>query len=160
MCQGLQHDGLQVGRRRTRQARWRRGLFTGDPPHQFQASSKCDVDNDGTGEFGLFRELSGATPVRTAADGTFTGGTVLNPPVLSGAFRTMTNALGEVSRSGYLYKLYVPGAGGDAVDVHFQRVGAVFQLVVKRMCFERKFSRFSNGYEPGVQFRHKRRGKR
>src|SRR2546425_4615992 len=58
---------------------------------QFQASAKADVDNDGTGEFGLFRELSAAIGVRTvAAAGTV--GAVLNPPVLSGAFRTFNAA--------------------------------------------------------------------
>jgi prepilin-type N-terminal cleavage/methylation domain-containing protein len=82
---------------------------------QFQASAKADVDNDGTGEFGLFRELSGASAVRTAADGTQTNGTVLNPPVLSGAFRTF-NANSEVSRSGYLFKIFLPGALGVGVE--------------------------------------------
>ena len=80
---------------------------------QFQTSAKADVDSDGTGEFGMFRELSGAQAVRTAADGT--GGTsVLNPPVLSGAFRTM-NAKFEVSRSGYLFKMFLVGTAGIAV---------------------------------------------
>ena len=81
---------------------------------QFQASAKADVDSDGTGEFGMFRELSGASAVRTAAAGTTTGGSALNPPVLSGAFRTM-NANNEVSRSGYLFKVMLPGAAGIAV---------------------------------------------
>src|SRR5882672_3259129 len=75
---------------------------------QFQASAKCDVDNDGSGEFGMFRELSGAIGVRNAANGT-PGPTVLNPPVLSGAFRTF-NAGNEVSRSGYLFHMILPGA--------------------------------------------------
>ena len=44
---------------------------------QFQVSAKCDVDNDGTGEFGMFQEVSGAIAVRTATDGTSTGGSVL-----------------------------------------------------------------------------------
>ena len=81
---------------------------------QFQAGAKADCDNDGTGEFGMFRELSGATAVRTSADGSQTGGSTLNPAVLSGAFRTMnTNA--EVSRSGYLFKVFLPGTAGAAV---------------------------------------------
>ena len=80
---------------------------------QFQASAKCDVDNDGSGEFGLFREMSGAVGVRTvAAAGTV--GNVLNPPVLSGAFRTF-NAGSEVSRSGYLFHMVLPGAAGIGV---------------------------------------------
>jgi prepilin-type N-terminal cleavage/methylation domain-containing protein len=81
---------------------------------QFQAGAKSDVDVDGTGEFGMFRELSGGSAVRTAAAGTNTGGSVLNPPVLSGAFRTM-NANNEVSRSGYLFKMVLPGTAGVAV---------------------------------------------
>jgi prepilin-type N-terminal cleavage/methylation domain-containing protein len=80
---------------------------------QFQASAKADVDNDGSGEFGFFRELSGAIGVRTANDGS-TLGAVLNPPVLSGAFRTF-NTGNEVSRSGYLFHMILPGAAGIGV---------------------------------------------
>src|ERR1043166_305074 len=54
---------------------------------QFQASAKCDVDNDGSGEVRRFRALSGAGAVRNLATGA-PGASVLNPPVLSGAFRT------------------------------------------------------------------------
>src|SRR5437762_644597 len=72
----------------------------GSAESQFQASAKADVDADGTGEFGLFRELSGAAGVRANAAGTSLGA-VLSPPVLSGAFRTFST-FGEVSRSGYL----------------------------------------------------------
>jgi len=77
---------------------------------QFQASSKADVDNDGTGEFGMFRELSAGVNVRGAADGTG-GSATLNPSVLSGSFRTL-NANAEVSRSGYLFKMFLPATGG------------------------------------------------
>ena len=77
---------------------------------QFQASAKADVDGDGTGEFGYFRELSGAIGVRTNATGGAVGNT-LNPPVLSGAFRTF-NATSEVSRSGYLFKMFLPAGSG------------------------------------------------
>jgi prepilin-type N-terminal cleavage/methylation domain-containing protein len=80
---------------------------------QFQAGAKADVDNDGTGEFGMFRELSGGGGIRTAADASTLGST-LSPPVLSGAFRTL-NANGEVSRSGYLFRMYLPGTAGAAV---------------------------------------------
>ena len=82
---------------------------------QFQATAKADIDNDGVGEFGVFQELSGAVAVRTAADGTNTGGSVLAPAILSGAFRTL-NANAEVSRSGYLFKLFLPGASGVAQE--------------------------------------------
>ena len=65
---------------------------------QFQSSAKADVDNDGTGEFGMFRELSGDQGVRTDADGATTG-TRLNPPVLSGSFRSIS-ALGVTPPQG------------------------------------------------------------
>ena len=80
---------------------------------QFQASSKADVDTDGSGEFGMFRELSGAIGVRTVALAGTVGNT-LNPPVLSGAFRTF-NTNHEVSRSGYLFHMILPGAAGVGV---------------------------------------------
>ena len=70
---------------------------------QFQQSAKADTDNDGTGEYGGFLEMSGGGAGRMAA--------VLNPPVLSGAFRVL-NAAGQVSRSGYFFRLYLPGAAG------------------------------------------------
>ena len=70
---------------------------------QFQQSAKADTDNDGTGEYGGFVELSGGGVGRMAA--------TLNPPVLSGAFRVL-NAQGLVSRSGYFFKMFLPAAGG------------------------------------------------
>jgi prepilin-type N-terminal cleavage/methylation domain-containing protein len=86
---------------------------------QFQAGARADVDSDGTGEFGMLRELSGAAAVRPITGGTSStgaGGTaVLNPPVLSGAFRTL-NASGEVTRSGYFFKVFLPGIAGLAVS--------------------------------------------
>jgi len=73
---------------------------------QFQQSAKTDTDNDGTGEYGGFLEMSGGGVGRL--------GSVLSPPVLSGAFRVL-NVAGEVSRSGYFFRPYLPDAGGDVV---------------------------------------------
>ena len=73
---------------------------------QFQQSAKADTDADGTGEYGGFLEMSGGGAGRMAG--------VLVPPVLSGAFRVL-NAAGEVSRSGYFFRLYLPGAAGVGV---------------------------------------------
>ena len=67
---------------------------------QFQQSGKADSDDDGTGEYGGFTELSGAISARM-------NGTALVPPVLSGAFRVL-NPNGEVSRSGYFFQIYLP----------------------------------------------------
>lgn len=73
---------------------------------QFQQGGRADTDIDGQGEYGGFVELSGAGAGRLAAP--------LNPPVLSGAFR-MLNPAGEATRSGYVLRIYLPGAGGAGV---------------------------------------------
>ena len=78
---------------------------------QFQATSKADMDRDGTGGFGSFRELSGDSAVRA---GHPQAAGLLNPPVLSGAFRT-PNANGEVSRSGYFFQIWLPDGNGYGV---------------------------------------------
>ena len=75
---------------------------------QFQATAKADEDLDGMGEYGVFRELTGAIPVRLGVLGR------VDPAVLSGAFRT-PNAVGAVSKSGYNFKLVLPGVGGVGV---------------------------------------------
>ena len=70
---------------------------------QFQQTAKADTDNDGTGEYGGFVEMSGGGAGRMSA--------VLSPPVLSGAFRVL-NANGQVSRSGYFFRIYLPFTAG------------------------------------------------
>ena len=70
---------------------------------QFQTTSRADDNNNGVGEYGSFGELSGSVGVR--------GGAVLNPPVLSSSFRAV-NAGGEVSRSGYLFAMFLPDPAG------------------------------------------------
>jgi prepilin-type N-terminal cleavage/methylation domain-containing protein len=80
---------------------------------QFQASARCDTDGNGTGEFGLLREMSGASGVRLTATADVVGA-AMNPPVLSGAFRAV-DAQGEVSRSGYRFHMILPGASGAGV---------------------------------------------
>jgi len=71
---------------------------------QFRDAALIDVDGDGCGEFGSFLELSGAVELRGRDR-------VLNPPVLSGTFRSL-NARGDVSRSGYLFRVYLLAEGG------------------------------------------------
>lgn len=72
---------------------------------QFQTTARADENNNGVGEHGSFGELSGEIGVR---DGDF-----LNPPVLSTAFRRVVH--GYVVRSGYRFRLYLPGANGAPV---------------------------------------------
>ena len=73
---------------------------------QFQQGAKADTDNDGTGEYGGFVELSGEDVGRMSA--------VLVPPVLSGAFRVL-NPNGEVSRSGYFFRVFLPDDAGAGI---------------------------------------------
>jgi len=73
---------------------------------QFQTTSRADANNNGVGEYGTFAEMSGSVGVR--------GGAILSPSVLSTAFRTVS-ADGEVSRSGYLFALYLPDATGNGL---------------------------------------------
>jgi len=72
---------------------------------QFQTTARADENVNGVGEYGTFGEMSGSVGVRGAAN------PVLSPPVLSTAFRSVT-ANGEVSRSGYLYAIFLRGAVG------------------------------------------------
>ena len=74
---------------------------------QFQSTARADENNNGVGEYGSFGELSGSVNVRGTTR-------VLTPPVLSTAFRSV-NTQGEVSRSGYLFAIFIPNATGQGV---------------------------------------------
>jgi hypothetical protein len=74
---------------------------------QFQACAVADEDNDGTGEFGTFGEMSAGTPLRGA-------GRMMNPPVLSRAFKAPDRS-GRVKRNGYVYAIFLPGPAGRPI---------------------------------------------
>jgi prepilin-type N-terminal cleavage/methylation domain-containing protein len=81
---------------------------------QCEASGAIDGDGDGTGEYGYFGELSGAQFVRAFIAGAQAiGPNKITPPVLSGAFGNVTNSV--VSRSGYLFQMWLPDAAGKGV---------------------------------------------
>jgi hypothetical protein len=86
---------------------------------QLQSSGAIDTDGDGSGEYGFFGELSGADPVRVSAAGAAAAGTAgtdeLNPAVLSGAFGNVAGS--QVTRSGYIFQMYLPGAGSPAAPI-------------------------------------------
>lgn len=73
---------------------------------QLQATGRIDTDSDGVGEYGGFREMSGAVPGRMTK--------ALVPPVLSSAFRKL-NDYGEAVRNGYLYRFYLPSSTGEGI---------------------------------------------
>ncbi len=83
---------------------------------QLQSSGAIDCDADGSGEYGYFAEMSGVKPMRVSNAGVPAAGAaptdLLNPPVLSSAFGTVTAAVtagGMVTRSGYDFQMWLPG---------------------------------------------------
>lgn len=80
---------------------------------QFRVTSDIDFDNDATGQYAFFRELSGGAGLRAAPDWSAEAPS-LYPTVLSGSFRNV-NANGEVQRGGYLFRMFLPNAAGDGV---------------------------------------------
>jgi prepilin-type N-terminal cleavage/methylation domain-containing protein len=70
---------------------------------QCQASAVIDANTNGQGEYGFFGELSGKVVVRGSTTQRIT------PPVLSTAFGNI-NANSNVSRSGFLFRMFLPSA--------------------------------------------------
>lgn len=75
---------------------------------QCQASGVIDVNTNGQGEYGFFGELSGKVTVRASTQ-------KISPPVLSTAFGNI-NAQACVSRSGYLFKMFLPDTNAAGVQ--------------------------------------------
>lgn len=75
---------------------------------QLQAAGIIDVSANARGEYGYFAELSGAVGVRADEVGKARSERRVMPPVLSGAFGKI-DAKGRVSRSGYHFRLFLPG---------------------------------------------------
>lgn len=73
---------------------------------QCQASGVIDTNNNGSGEYGYFGELSGRTTVRGSTQR-------ISPPVLSTAFGNVAAA--RVSRSGYLFQMFLPDATAQGI---------------------------------------------
>ncbi len=80
---------------------------------QFQKTARADLDDDGQGEYGFFRELSARYGVRTAGDGTAVGG-LLRPAIISAGLGKV-NPAGGASRSGYFFQILLPDAAGQEV---------------------------------------------
>ncbi len=70
---------------------------------QFQKSGKADEDNDAQGEYGTFAEMGGRVGVRGLSE---------KVPTDLTQSMSLVNAAGEVARSGYYFRLYLPGPGG------------------------------------------------
>ena len=80
---------------------------------QFQGSASVDQDRDGTGEYGYLQELAGLQG--SANVPRFVAGQA-QALVRAGEYITqvlsIVNAGGQASKSGYMYWMYLPNAGG------------------------------------------------
>jgi prepilin-type N-terminal cleavage/methylation domain-containing protein len=84
---------------------------------QLQSSAAIDSDSDGGGEYGYLGELAGTDPVRVDnGSGVATLGTVgtdeIDPPMLSSQFGDIAATESVVSRSGYVFQIFLPTAAG------------------------------------------------
>jgi prepilin-type N-terminal cleavage/methylation domain-containing protein len=84
---------------------------------QFQATGAVDDDLDGQGEYGSFGEMAGVIALNTRANGNGLA-TPLDPPILATTFANV-NANGEVSKSGYLFTMFLP----DNTSAGVQEIG-------------------------------------
>lgn len=84
---------------------------------QFRDNMTCDTDGDCRGEFGLLGELTGASNIRT--DGGTT--TKLALPFLPHSFNT--NDKGQTSKSGYNFKVFLPGETAVVYDTSNNQPG-------------------------------------
>ena len=79
---------------------------------QLQASSAIDCDSDGAGEFGYFGELAGAVGLREddGSQAAQVGAEALDPAILATALGFVDGS--AVRRSGYIFQMFLPDAGG------------------------------------------------
>jgi prepilin-type N-terminal cleavage/methylation domain-containing protein len=87
--------------------------FVADAETQFKASSIVDLDHDGAGEYGYFKEMSAGTCVRATPNGSERG-VFAAPAPLPPAYAALEDG-GEFVRSGYRFRIFLPGAGGVGV---------------------------------------------
>ena len=84
--------------------------LVGQAQVQFQGADMADANQNGTGEYGTFGEISGGVAVRAANGGT----NFVRTALLSPAFQSVSPA-GEVQRGGYYFRLYLPDAAGEGL---------------------------------------------
>jgi Tfp pilus assembly protein PilW len=87
--------------------------FVADAQARFKATAIVDLDRDGAGEYGYFKEMSAGSCVRASPNGSARGA-FASPSELPPAFAAL-EAGGEFVRSGYRFRIFLPGAGGAGV---------------------------------------------
>jgi len=80
---------------------------------QLRDHGLADADGDGRGEYGLSGELAGECFVRGTRK-------TLDPPVLSAAFCVSVDENGAIRRSGYRFRIFLPGKDGAQVTERAQ----------------------------------------
>src|SRR5262245_26104980 len=78
-----------------------------------QAMRLIDQDNDGVGEFGWLAEMTGSVNIRDATGPH--GGPIIDPPSAAKSIG-LVNVNGVVPKSGYLFRISLPGAAGVGVN--------------------------------------------
>jgi len=78
-----------------------------------QAMRLVDQDNDGVGEYGWLAEMTGTVNIRDST-GPY-GGPIIDPPSAAKSIG-LVNVNGVVPKSGYLFRLSLPGAGGAGLN--------------------------------------------
>jgi prepilin-type N-terminal cleavage/methylation domain-containing protein len=78
-----------------------------------QAMRLIDQDNDGVGEYGWLAEMTGTVNVRDSTGPH--GGPIIDPPSAARSLG-MVNVNGVVPKSGYLFRISLPGAGGAGIN--------------------------------------------
>jgi prepilin-type N-terminal cleavage/methylation domain-containing protein len=73
---------------------------------QFRQSARADEDFDGQGEYGTFAEMGGRVGVR---------GLSLKVPTDLTASMSMVDVAGEVQKSGYVFRIYLPKSDGTGL---------------------------------------------
>jgi len=84
-----------------------------DAQTRFKSTAIVDLDGDGAGEYGYFKEMSAGSCVRASPNGSARG-TFSAPAALPPEFAAL-EAGGELVRSGYRFRIFLPGARGAGV---------------------------------------------
>lgn len=113
---------------------------------QFFAGGVLDADNDGLSEYACFGELAGVLPLNARGNGVPRR---LEPPYLPDAFGIIT-AAGNVVKSGYSFRIYLPDANGLGVS---ETPGNPPPGVDSDFC-ERVWTAYAWPLEPGITGRH------
>ena len=100
---------------------------------QFKGAAIVDQDNDGTGEYGFFQELTGTAPPRIVAP---------QVPAIVRPGEYITQGLGNVdaagiaSKSGYHFYMYLPtGAAGNIGETNPLAAGVAANAVAQESHF-------------------------